>query len=145
MLRHCISVGVHVESLTISNEEERIEGRRVVCSCSTSEIKTAFSVMRQRGNERSNGLCQWLINLTQIVWDSLSQWPRGLKHELSSLARTLGSWTFILCVSRGLVTGWSPVRGVLATVYRSRNWKGPTKGSRDVCCVGYAVLLRGFI
>jgi hypothetical protein len=35
---------------------------------------------------------------------SLSQWPRGLRHELSSLARTLGSCVltcltaFILCV-----------------------------------------------
>jgi hypothetical protein len=25
----------------------------------------------------------------------LSQWPRGLRHELSSLARTLGSWAEI--------------------------------------------------
>jgi hypothetical protein len=24
-----------------------------------------------------------------------SQWPRGLRHELSSLARTLGSWVRI--------------------------------------------------
>jgi hypothetical protein len=24
-----------------------------------------------------------------------SQWPRGLKHELSALARTLGSWVRI--------------------------------------------------
>jgi hypothetical protein len=46
------------------------------------------------------------------------QWPRGLGHELSSLALTLGSWVripfkawmfvlcaFILCVGRGLATG----------------------------------------
>jgi hypothetical protein len=61
---------------------------------------------------------------------SRSQWPRGLRHELSSLARTLGScvriplkaWMYVfcvcvfLCISRGLATGWSPVRGVLLTV-----------------------------
>jgi hypothetical protein len=33
---------------------------------------------------------------------SRSQWPRGLRHELSSLARTLGSWVgipFRACMS----------------------------------------------
>jgi hypothetical protein len=51
-----------------------------------------------------------------------SQWPRGLRHELSSLAGTLGSWVrlplkvwmfalcafilcVVLCVGRGLATG----------------------------------------
>jgi hypothetical protein len=29
----------------------------------------------------------------------------------------------VLRVGRGLATGWSPVQGVLPTVYRSRNWK----------------------
>jgi hypothetical protein len=29
----------------------------------------------------------------------------------------------VLCVGRGLGTGWSPVQGVVPTVYRSRNWK----------------------
>jgi hypothetical protein len=36
----------------------------------------------------------------------------------------------ILCVGSGLATGWSPVQGILPTVYRLRNWKsdqGPTK------------------
>jgi hypothetical protein len=56
-----------------------------------------------------------------------SQWPRGLRHELSSLARTLGSrvripleaWmsVFILFVlGSGLAMGWSLVQGVLLTV-----------------------------
>jgi hypothetical protein len=47
-----------------------------------------------------------------------SRWPRGLRYELSSLARTLGSWVripleawlsvfsaFVLCVGRGLAMG----------------------------------------
>jgi hypothetical protein len=47
-----------------------------------------------------------------------SQWPRGLRHELSSPAGTLGSWVrisleawisrlcaFVLCVGIGLATG----------------------------------------
>jgi hypothetical protein len=43
---------------------------------------------------------------------------------------------FVLsCVSIGLASGWCPVRGVLPTVYRWRNWKicqGPTKGCRAI-------------
>jgi hypothetical protein len=78
-----------------------------------------------------------------------SQWPHGLRHELSSLVRTLGSWVriplkawmsvlcaFILClccscVGRGLATGWSPVQGVLPIVYRIKKLKkcpSPNKG-----------------
>jgi hypothetical protein len=29
----------------------------------------------------------------------------------------------VLCVGSGLAKGWSPVQGVLSTVYRLRNWK----------------------
>jgi hypothetical protein len=63
-------------------------------------------------------------------------WPRGLRLELSSLARTLGLWipiqikgrmsvlcAVILCVGRGLATGWSPVKGVPTTVYRNKKMK----------------------
>jgi hypothetical protein len=54
-----------------------------------------------------------------------SQWPRGLRHEPSSLARTLGSWiriplkawmsvcAFILHFCCSVI----PVQGVLPTVY----------------------------
>jgi hypothetical protein len=56
-----------------------------------------------------------------------SQWSRGLRYEMSSIAQTLGSWVWIilnawksvciysivLCIGSGLVTGWSPVHGVL--------------------------------
>jgi hypothetical protein len=54
-----------------------------------------------------------------------SQWPRGLRHELFSLAQTLGTWVSIplepwmsVCVcslfvlGSGLATGWSLVQGV---------------------------------
>jgi hypothetical protein len=76
-----------------------------------------------------------------------SQWPRSLRYEPSSPARTLGSWVripleawmsvcvysvcIVLCVGSGLMTGWSPDQGVLLTVYRikklkKRPWpKGP--------------------
>jgi hypothetical protein len=67
---------------------------------------------------------------------SRSQWPRGLRHEMSSPAWTLGSWVQILleawmfvclysvfvlsCVGSGLATGWSLVQGVLPTVYNCK-------------------------
>jgi hypothetical protein len=76
-----------------------------------------------------------------------SEWQRGLRHELSSPARTLGSWVRIplkawmsvrvysLCVflrvGRGLATVSSPVQGVLQTVYmikKLKNGQNPTKG-----------------
>jgi hypothetical protein len=73
-----------------------------------------------------------------------SRWPRGLRHELSSLIRTLGSlfrmpleawmsvcvYSVVLCVGSGLATGWSPILGILPTVYRIKklkNGQGPTK------------------
>jgi hypothetical protein len=82
---------------------------------------------------------------------SRSQWPRGLKHELSSLARTLGSWVwiplkgwifyarlfcvcFVLCVGRGLATDWSPVQTVYRLCIGLNNWKSgqdPTKGCKS--------------
>jgi hypothetical protein len=65
-----------------------------------------------------------------------SQWPRGLRHELSSPARVLGSrvrtplkaWMSVLCacilfVDRGLATGSSPVQGVLSNAYRINKLK----------------------
>jgi hypothetical protein len=72
-------------------------------------------------------------------WTLRSQWPRGLRHEMSSPARNLLSWVgiplkawmsicvysvFVLsCVGNGLATGWSPIQGVLPTAYRIKNLK----------------------
>jgi hypothetical protein len=107
-------------------------------ACSLHRVCYCCSILTKTGMYRPllvNGkLCQL-------------QWPRGLGHELSSLAWTLGSWVriplkalisvcvysgFVLfCVGSGLVTGWSPVQGVLPTVYwikklkmRQRSKKG---------------------
>jgi hypothetical protein len=65
-----------------------------------------------------------------------SQWPRGLRYEMSSPAWTLGSfvripleaWMFVcvysvfvlFCVGSGLATGWSLVQGVLPIVYKCK-------------------------
>jgi hypothetical protein len=60
---------------------------------------------------------------------SRSQWPRNLRHELSSSARTLGTWVRIplkawmsgcvysvFVLGSGLSRGLIPIQGVLATV-----------------------------
>jgi hypothetical protein len=75
------------------------------------------------------------------------QWPRGLRHEPSSSAWTLGScirialqacmlvcdylYLFFLCAG---ATGWSPVQGFLPIVYSLRNWKATKvhKGCRAI-------------
>jgi hypothetical protein len=90
------------------------------------------------------GWCLFLatsIAVIQFIW---SQWPRDLRHEPSSPARTLGSWVliplkawifvyeFILCVGSSLATGWSPVQGVLPTVYKIKKLKRRSSSTRAV-------------
>jgi hypothetical protein len=64
---------------------------------------------------------------------SRAQWPHGLGHELLPPDQAQGSWVWfpleawmsiygysvcvVLCVVRGLATGWSPTQGVLLTMY----------------------------
>ena len=75
--------------------------------------------------------------------DFLARQPRAidtrLKHEPSSLARTLESWVriplkarmsvcvysvcVVLCVVSDIATGWSPVQGVLPSVYMIKKLK----------------------
>jgi hypothetical protein len=86
-----------------------------------------------------------------------SQWPHSLRHELSSLAPTLGSWVriplrtwmfgvcmrlfcvcVVLCLGRGLAAGWSLVQRVLPSVKKNyygteiETWalNGPEETSR---------------
>jgi hypothetical protein len=58
------------------------------------------------------------------------QFPRGLRHKLSSLARTqdMNFCVYVvLCVGSGLVTGWSPVQGV-KKITKLKQKPGPNKG-----------------
>jgi hypothetical protein len=79
-----------------------------------------------------------VIDFFRASTNSRSQWPRGLRHELSSLSPTLGSRVrnpfedmcmrllcvyVVLCVGSGLATGWSPAEGVLRTVYMIKKLK----------------------
>jgi hypothetical protein len=85
------------------------------------------------------------LAMSQYSW---SRWPRGLRCELSSLARTLGSWVriplkawmslcvycvcVVLCVGSCLATGWSPVQGVLPTACRIKELKKrPRSNKKD--------------
>jgi hypothetical protein len=77
-----------------------------------------------------------------------SQRPRSIRYELSSLARTLGSWVripleawisvcvhcvyVVLCVVSGLEKGWSPAQGVLPTVYRNKKLKKAAKAQKGL-------------
>jgi hypothetical protein len=87
-----------------------------------------------------------------IPFLSRSQWPRGVKHELSSFARNFGSWfriplnawmsilyAFILCVGReALRRSDHPSKECYWLFKRSRNWKssqGPTKGRRAIIII----------
>jgi hypothetical protein len=84
-----------------------------------------------------------LAYYSTLKMEDRSHWPSSLRHELSSLAGTLGSWVRIplkawmsVCVysvfvlGSGLSTGWSPVQGVLPTVLGLRNWS-ETTGKRE--------------
>jgi hypothetical protein len=79
-----------------------------------------------------------------------SQWPRGLRHELSSLDRTLRSWVriplkgmdvsvcvysvFVLsCVGSAFATIWSPIHGVLPTVLGLRSWSERERFKHALC------------
>jgi hypothetical protein len=90
------------------------------------------------------GCVPWRTSLFKytVPVPSWSQWPRGLRHELSSLARMLGSWVRIplkawmfvcVCIGSGLATGWSPIQGVLPTVLGLSNWS-ETKRFTDALC-----------
>jgi hypothetical protein len=80
------------------------------------------------------------LNFTQLSVKSRSQWARGLRHEPSSLPRTLRSWVriplkawmsvcaFILCLccpvcaDSDLATGWSQSKESYQLCKRLRNW-----------------------
>jgi hypothetical protein len=89
-----------------------------------------------------------------IICRCRSHWTWGVRHELSLLARTLGSWVWIplrawmsvcvysvcivLCVGSGPETGWSPSKESYRLCIGSRNWKSgqcPTKGCRGIIII----------
>jgi hypothetical protein len=68
---------------------------------------------------------------------SLERWDRGFEFHSrhGCLCVCLFCVCVVLCVGSGLGTGWSPVQGVLPTVYGLRNresGQGPTRGCRAI-------------
>jgi hypothetical protein len=106
------------------------------------QLKKMFVRLWNRRNKNETHSDFFFLNLSTL---SQSEWLRGLRHELSSPAQTLGSWVrfpleawmfvyvytmFVLAVC-GLATGWSPVQGVLLTKYSIKKLKRrpkPNKG-----------------
>jgi hypothetical protein len=95
-----------------------------------------------------------------IRFNCRTQWPRGLRHELSSLSRTLGSWVWIplkACMSVSVHCACVVLRVVAALrrtdppykepywlCIRSRNWKsgqGPTKGRRAIMLMPMLIII----
>jgi hypothetical protein len=90
----------------------------------------------------------YLIFIT--ILSGRSQWSRGLRHELSSLALWNSGFEFhsghrclccvrlfcvcvVLCIGRGLAADWSPSKESYRLGIRPRNWKtgqGQTKDCR---------------
>jgi hypothetical protein len=90
--------------------------------------------------------CSW----HSIRSDSRWQWPRGLRHKLPSSAQTLASWVriphkeidvcaclfcvcVVLCAGRSLVTGWSPVQGVIPTACTIKKLKKRPRSEKKGC------------
>jgi hypothetical protein len=114
----------------------------------------------------SRVICHYIVplhnNITFPLLICRSQWPRGLrllKHwdrGFESHSRhgclyyvLLFCDCVVLCVGRGLATDWSPVQGVLPTVYRIKKLnkcgQGPTKGCRPIIIIIIITYLTRFI
>jgi hypothetical protein len=73
---------------------------------------------------------------------SLERWDRGFESHSRNgclYSECLFCVSVVLCVGRGLATGWSPVQGVLSTVYRikklEKSVQGPIKGCRAIIII----------
>jgi hypothetical protein len=119
-----------------------------LCTCMLLTFRAVTVVSsQQKGTLTKNG--QNTSFYTRIKWTCRSEWTRGLRYEPPTLPRTLWSWfeshsrhgclycvrlscfCVVLFVGRSLTTAWSPVQGVLPSVYRIMKLKKrprPNKG-----------------
>jgi hypothetical protein len=79
----------------------------------TNNLKVAFNMLRSVSTRGIGSFSEFTVDINVILLivrnrDSVygvfltsmlkycrSEWPRGIRHEMSSLARTLGSWILI--------------------------------------------------
>jgi hypothetical protein len=78
----------------IRTETSRIQVRSF---SAWGKSRNAFNI-KTGGNRVSTVF--WKINMFLVVNIRRSRWPRGLRHELTSPAQTLGSWVRILLEAR---------------------------------------------
>jgi hypothetical protein len=123
---------VSITSETPYNQTIWSSNSRYILSLSINLPKLTSAVDSARLRIIKNGLrllFKYFYSATFL--SSRSQRPRGIRHELSSLARTLGSRVriplkalmsvcvysvcVVLCAGSGLAKGWSPIQGVLPT------------------------------
>jgi hypothetical protein len=78
----------------------------------------------------------------------LEHWNRGFEsHSRHECLCALFCVCVVLCVGSGLATGWAPVKGVVPTVYRLRNWKSGQSGCRiierekKIALIGYLAFI----
>jgi hypothetical protein len=80
-------------------------------------------------------LCNLMVNLVTCDAACRSQWPRGVRHEPSSPARTLGSWVRIPLPACMSVCDYSVF--VLFCVYvAALRWADPSSKESYRLCIG---------
>jgi hypothetical protein len=96
-----------------------------------------FVVRRYRvSNLKSRPITVTARSKARTVFDHSNAWIVGSNPTQVMNVRIVCVYSVcvLLCVGRGLATGWSHVQGVLQTVYRIQKLKksghGPTKGCR---------------
>jgi hypothetical protein len=103
-----------------------------------SSAPVAILSLEIMNSEMSGRCCTSVDSVICKHLKGWSQWLCSLRHELSLLAQTLESWVWIphktwlsVCiysvfalsfVGSSLAMGWSPIQGVLLTVWGLRNW-----------------------
>jgi hypothetical protein len=92
--------------------------------CSTVFLSLAtVSQMRPRALSSIS----FLLYYSPVIGCYQSQWLRGLRVRIPLKAWMSVLCVFILCIGRGLATGWTTAQGVLPTAYRI---KKPKKAAR---------------
>jgi hypothetical protein len=127
------------------NDNQHDAGSCRLTSESSSHLRRIYNLFSSTAHGNS---CKILFCEPEVC---RSQWPRRLRHELSSPAQTLGSWVRILldhgCLYAFILSVLSclliaalrradpPSKDSYRLCKRLRNWKsgqGPTKGCRAI-------------
>jgi hypothetical protein len=77
--------------------------------------------------------CSFFINMNYPAYTDQSEWPRGLRHELPSLARTLESWVWIPVEAWMSMCVYSVFVLVCVQVAALRRADPPSKQSYRLC------------